>query len=66
MEDSIHEFDTSNYLDYIEEKVQPWSYMKFPFMKQEDSLRVTTVLVLWPDFNIVDSVPTERGIRTLW
>jgi F420-non-reducing hydrogenase large subunit len=58
---SIHEFDTSNYLDYIEEKVQPWSYMKFPFMKQEGfpegNYRVGPLARL----NIVDSVPTERA-----
>ena len=58
---SIYEFDTSNYLDYIEEKVQPWSYMKFPFMKQigfpEGNYRVGPLARL----NIVDSVPTERA-----
>ena len=61
MENSVSEFDTTNYLDYIEEKVQPWSYMKFPFMKQigfpEGNYRVGALARL----NIVDSVPTEKA-----
>lgn len=27
------DFEDSNYLDYIEEKVMPWSYLKFPYAK---------------------------------
>ena len=58
---SVSEFDTTNYLDYVEEKVQPWSYMKFPFMKQigfpEGNYRVGPLARL----NIVDSVPTEKA-----
>jgi F420-non-reducing hydrogenase large subunit len=27
-------FDESNYLDYIGEHVEPWSYLKFPFLKK--------------------------------
>ena len=30
---SYDEFDYANYTDYIEEKVLPWSYMKFPYAK---------------------------------
>ncbi|MBI4620885.1 MAG: Ni/Fe hydrogenase subunit alpha [Desulfobacterales bacterium] len=29
------EFDPANYLDYIGEKVEPWSYMKFPYYKPQ-------------------------------
>ena len=58
---SVSEFDTANYLDYIEEKVQPWSYMKFPFMKQvgfpEGNYRVGPLARL----NIVDNIPTEKA-----
>lgn len=57
----IHEFEGIDYLDYIEEKVQPWSYMKFPFLKQvgfpEGSYRVGPLARL----NIVDEVPTEKA-----
>lgn len=27
-------FDAANYLDYIEERVEPWSYLKFPYLKK--------------------------------
>ena len=55
----IHEFAASDYLDYIEEKVQPWSYLKFPYLKQigfpEGNYRVGPLARL----NVVDTVPTE-------
>ena len=51
----------ADYLDYIEEKVQPWSYMKFPFLKQigfpEGNYRVGPLAGL----NIADSIPTEKA-----
>ncbi|KAF5083969.1 NAD-reducing hydrogenase HoxS subunit beta [anaerobic digester metagenome] len=57
----VHEFESNDYLDYIEEKVQPWSYMKFPFLKQvgfpDGSYRVGPLARL----NIVDGVPTEKA-----
>ena len=31
--DLINEFDGADYLDYIEEKVEDWSYLKFPYYK---------------------------------
>ena len=30
---TLAEFDPSNYLTFIAEKVEPWSYLKFPFFK---------------------------------
>jgi len=30
---SYEEFDYANYTDYIEEKVLPWTYLKFPYAK---------------------------------
>lgn len=27
------EFDPSNYLDHVAEKVEPWTYLKFPYLK---------------------------------
>lgn len=57
----VTEFDTANYLDYIEEKVQPWSYMKFPYLKQfgfpEGNYRVGPLARL----NIADTVKTEKA-----
>ncbi len=29
----LHRFNGSRYLDYIAERVEPWSYLKFPFFK---------------------------------
>ena len=31
---SYEDFDVQNYLDYISEHVEPWSYLKFPYMKK--------------------------------
>ncbi len=30
----LERFDISNYLDYISEHVEPWSYLKFPYYKK--------------------------------
>ncbi|MCJ7581044.1 MAG: Ni/Fe hydrogenase subunit alpha, partial [Candidatus Aminicenantes bacterium] len=31
---SYEDFDAQNYTDYIREHVEPWSYLKFPYMKK--------------------------------
>ncbi len=31
---SYEDFDVENYTDYIREHVEPWSYLKFPYMKK--------------------------------
>jgi F420-non-reducing hydrogenase large subunit len=58
---TVHEFAASDYLDYIEEKVQPWSYLKFPYLKQigfpEGNYRVGPLARL----NVVDTIPTEKA-----
>lgn len=58
---SVHEFAPTDYLDYIEEKVQPWSYMKFPFLKQvgfpEGSYRVGPLARL----NVINNIPTDKA-----
>lgn len=57
----VHEFAPVDYLDYIEEKVQPWSYMKFPYLKQvgfpEGNYRVGALARL----NVVDKIPTPKA-----
>lgn len=57
----VTEFAPVDYLDYIEEKVQPWSYMKFPFLKQigfpEGNYRVGPLARL----NVVDNIPTPKA-----
>jgi F420-non-reducing hydrogenase large subunit len=58
---SVYEFEAKDYLDYIEEKVQPWSYLKFPYLKQigfpEGNYRVGPLARL----NIAQNVPTEKA-----
>lgn len=58
---SVHEFQSDDYLDYIEEKVQPWSYLKFPYLKQigfpEGNYRVGPLARL----NIAETIPTEKA-----
>lgn len=31
---SYEDFDVQNYTDYIREHIEPWSYLKFPYMKK--------------------------------
>jgi F420-non-reducing hydrogenase large subunit len=31
----LHKYDPKDYRDYIEERVEPWSYLKFPFLKKK-------------------------------
>jgi F420-non-reducing hydrogenase large subunit len=59
--DEVYKFKSDDYLDYVQEKVQPWSYMKFPFLKQvgfpEGNYRVGPMARL----NIAKNVPTEKA-----
>jgi F420-non-reducing hydrogenase large subunit len=58
---TVYEFAANDYLDYIEEKVQPWSYLKFPYLKQigfpDGNYRVGPLARL----NVVDNIPTEKA-----
>jgi F420-non-reducing hydrogenase large subunit len=60
---SVHEFPATDYLDYIHEKVQPWSYLKFPYLKQigfpEGNYRVGPLARM----NIANSIPTEKAAQ---
>lgn len=57
----VNEFAPEDYLNYIEEKVQPWSYMKFPYLKQigypDGNYRVGPMARL----NVIDNIPTEKA-----
>ena len=59
----INEFAATDYLDYIEEKVQPWSYLKFPYLKQigfpEGNYRVGPLARM----NIANNIPTEKAAQ---
>ena len=57
----LAEFDPTNYLDYIAERVEDWSYLKFPFFKEAG----------WPDgvyrvnslarLNVAERISTPRA-----
>jgi len=40
----LEKFDPHNYLDYIAEHVEPWSYLKFPYYKKWDTPEASIVL----------------------
>ena len=68
---TYEDFATENYLDYIGEHVEPWTYLKFPYAKQKgpfaledgaDSLyRVNTLARL----NVADHIPTPLAQQEL-
>ncbi len=57
----VVEFEPEDYLNYIEEKVEPWSYMKFPYLKQigypDGNYRVGPMARL----NVIDNIPAEKA-----
>jgi NAD-reducing hydrogenase large subunit len=57
----IDDIDYQDYLDYIAEEVKPWSYMKFPYMKElgakEGWYRVGPLARL----NTCDFIPTPKA-----
>ncbi|MEW6263817.1 MAG: Ni/Fe hydrogenase subunit alpha [Thermodesulfobacteriota bacterium] len=62
---AMAEFDPVSYLDYIAEKVEPWSYMKFPYYKPQGYpdgfYRVGPLARL----NVADGVTTPRAAAEL-
>jgi len=64
----VHRFKPSDYLDYISERVEPWTYTKFPYLKkigwkgfidgQESGVyRVGPLARL----NVIDKISTEKA-----
>ncbi|MEJ2428348.1 MAG: nickel-dependent hydrogenase large subunit [Deltaproteobacteria bacterium] len=52
-------FDQEGYFDYVEEKIENWSYMKFPVLKNGSRFRVGPLARI----NVAESVPTELAGR---
>ena len=48
-------FDQEGYFDHVEEKIENWSYMKFPVLKSGGRFRVGPLARI----NVAESVPTE-------
>jgi len=56
-------FDQEGYFDHVEEKIENWSYMKFPVLKSGERFRVGPLARI----NIADSVSTElAGKEFAW
>ncbi|ABM14890.1 Ni/Fe hydrogenase subunit alpha [Mycolicibacterium vanbaalenii] len=61
----VREFDYHDYLDHFSEAVEPWSYMKFPFLKdlgrEEGSVRVGPLARM----NVTNSLSTPLAQEAL-
>lgn len=61
----VDEFDYHDYLDHMSEAVEPWSYMKFPFLKafgrDEGTVRVGALARL----NVTGTLSTPRAAEAL-
>ncbi len=69
---SYEDFDVENYTDYIAEHVEPWTYLKFPYLKKAGKLsmdldnpvgvyRVNTLARI----NVCDYIPTPLAQKEL-
>ena len=57
----IAEFKPSAYFDVVEEKIENWSYMKFPVLKSGERFRVGPLARV----NIADAIPTPLAAKEL-
>ncbi|HYN28607.1 MAG TPA: Ni/Fe hydrogenase subunit alpha [Dermatophilaceae bacterium] len=61
----VDDFDYHDYLDHFSEGVEPWSYMKFPFLKklgrEQGSVRVGTLARM----NVTETLPTKFAADAL-
>jgi NAD-reducing hydrogenase large subunit len=61
----VDEFDYHDYLDHFAEGVEPWSYMKFPYLKklgrEQGSVRVGTLARM----NVTATLPTKYAADAL-
>lgn len=54
----LHDVDYQNYLDYIDEEVRSWSYMKFPYLKEFGKSEGWYTVGPLARLNTVDFIPT--------
>ncbi len=61
----VDEFDCHDYLDHFAETVEPWSYLKFPFLKafgrERGSVRVGSLARM----NVTQTLPTQHAADAL-
>ncbi len=54
----LHDVDCQNYLDYIDEEVRSWSYMKFPYLKEYGKSNGWYTVGPLARLNTADFIPT--------
>jgi len=54
----LHDVDYQNYLDYIDEEVRSWSYMKFPYLKEYGKKNGWYTVGPLARLNTADFIPT--------
>ena len=54
----LHDVDYQNYLDYIDEEVRSWSYMKFPYLKEFGKQDGWYTVGPLARMNTIDFIPT--------
>ncbi|MBL7110577.1 MAG: Ni/Fe hydrogenase subunit alpha [Bacteroidales bacterium] len=54
----LHDVDYQNYLDYIDEEVRSWSYMKFPYLKEFGKKQGWYTVGPLGRINTADFIPT--------
>jgi NAD-reducing hydrogenase large subunit len=54
----LHDVDYQNYLEYIDEEVRPWSYMKFPYLKEIGKKNGWYTVGPLARLNTADFIPT--------
>ncbi|KXA99097.1 hypothetical protein AKJ41_05960, partial [candidate division MSBL1 archaeon SCGC-AAA259O05] len=57
----VNEFDPSDYSDHIAERVQPYSYLKFPYLKKEGFPEGGYRVNALPRINACEKFRTERA-----
>jgi len=62
---TLEEFDPKNYLDYIGEHVEDWSYLKFPFYKKQGFPKGVYRVAPLGRLNVADAIGTELANEEL-
>jgi len=62
---TLEEFDPSNYLDYLGEHVEDWSYLKFPFYKKQGFPEGIYRVAPLGRLNVADAISTPLANKEL-
>ena len=62
---TLEEFDPKNYLDYLGEHVEDWSYLKFPFYKKQGFPEGIYRVAPLGRLNVADAIGTELANKEL-